>query len=186
MIYLILNPIVWYLLSSLIGGILLIREAKISDIEQIAQVHVSSWHSTYSGIISEEYLNQLSVESKVEQWTYNLNIDSTFMYVATVDNQIVGFINGGPNRSKQFRYEGEIYALYILENHQGKGLGRDLFNRAISTIKCNSWNSLLVWVLEENSSKFFYERMGGQMVGKDTLEIEGTTHFELAYGWDKI
>ncbi|MCF6137304.1 GNAT family N-acetyltransferase [Pseudalkalibacillus berkeleyi] len=164
----------------------MIREARISDIEQIAHVHISSWHSTYSGIISEEYLNNLSIEAKVEQWTYNLTIDRTFMYVASVDNRIVGFINGGPNRSNEFRYEGEIYALYLLENYQGRGIGRELFNRVISTIKCRGWNSMLVWVLEENSSKFFYEKMGGQKVGKDTLEVKGTSHIELAYGWDEI
>jgi hypothetical protein len=44
-----------------------IRQATIDDVPGIAHVHVASWKSTYKGIISDEYLSKLSVESRIKQ-----------------------------------------------------------------------------------------------------------------------
>ena len=39
---------------------MIIREATISDAWSIAKVTVDAWHTTYKGIVSDEYLNELS------------------------------------------------------------------------------------------------------------------------------
>ncbi len=45
---------------------------------------------------------------------------------------------------------------------------------------------MLIWVLEENESKYFYEKMGGKEAGRDQLQIEGQFHTEIAYGWAEL
>lgn len=43
--------------------------------------------------------------------------------------------------------------------------------------------SLLVWVLERNPSRRFYETLGGRPVAAKELEIAGVALREIAYGW---
>jgi hypothetical protein len=46
--------------------------------------------------------------------------------------------------------------------------------------------SMLVWVLEANHSRYFYEALGGKQIDSQPIEIGGTTLTEIAYGWDNI
>ncbi len=161
----------------------MIRKGTIDDVEQIAEVHVSSWKTTYTGIVSDSFLAQLSVERKIEQWTQVIQQPGGFMYVAEENGRIVGFVNGGRRRVEEFPYHGEIYAIYLLKEFQGKGIGNRLFEASVDWMMEQGWNSMYVWVLEENLSKYFYEKMGGQPFKEDQLEIEGIKHTEIAYGW---
>jgi len=47
---------------------MIIRKAKISDIPELAKVHVDSWRTTYQGIVSNEFLRDLSYKKREEQW----------------------------------------------------------------------------------------------------------------------
>ncbi|KAF0820926.1 MULTISPECIES: hypothetical protein [unclassified Cytobacillus] len=47
-----------------------IRAAELSDAEGIAKVHVDSWRTTYKDIIPENFLENLSYQSREELWIY--------------------------------------------------------------------------------------------------------------------
>lgn len=65
MVYHIQYTLNWYIQLKK-GSVPMIREARSSDVEQIAEVHVASWRTTYKGIISEQFLRKLSVERKID------------------------------------------------------------------------------------------------------------------------
>lgn len=44
-----------------------IRQAAYDDYPVLAKVHVESWKTTYRGIIADAYLDQLTVESRMER-----------------------------------------------------------------------------------------------------------------------
>ena len=54
---------------------------------------------------------------------------TTAYYVAACPrtHEIIGFANGGPNRHSEYLYAGELYAIYILEEFQRRGMGKMLF-----------------------------------------------------------
>jgi hypothetical protein len=45
-----------------------IRKATADDAKGIARVHVDAWKSTYRGLVSDEYLDSLSYESREQMW----------------------------------------------------------------------------------------------------------------------
>ena len=45
------------------------------------------------------------------------------MLVAELDDQVVGFVSSGPIRERIPGYSGEFYALYVLPEAQGCGIG---------------------------------------------------------------
>ncbi len=45
---------------------------------------------------------------------------------------------------------------------------------------------MLIWVLADNPSRRFYERLGGQLVREAEVELGGQRLRELAYGWKNL
>lgn len=165
---------------------MIIHPATPHDAHSIAKVHVSSWQTAYRGILPDSHLAVLSVEDRADRWREILGKPEQFTFVAEIEGQVVGFINGGPERSGDGNFDGEVYALYLLEEHRGQGIGRKLFQRVASTLLDRGMTTMLVWVLERNPYRSFYERMGGEIVARKTIEIGGQPLEEVAYGWRNI
>ena len=104
----------------------LMRKASIGDAAAIARVHVDSWRTTYAGIVRDEYLDSLAYSRREELWSEILvtGEPKQNVYVAEdASRKVVGFSWGGPERSGNPIYQGELYAIYLLDGHQRKGIG---------------------------------------------------------------
>ncbi|MDR0269541.1 GNAT family N-acetyltransferase [Paenibacillus sp.] len=165
-----------------------IREAEIMDIQGLAHVHLNSWLTTYRGIVPDNYLDNLKLESRIELWTRVLdpsNGSMTFV-LESPSGEIAGFINGGASRKKGLDIEAEVYSLYLLKEAQGKGHGRELMNRMIGYFREQRYRSMLVSVLEDNPAVPFYQKMGGRFLMSELLEISGEQVKELCMEWRNL
>lgn len=163
-----------------------IRLATENDAADIARVQVDSWHTTYQGLISEEYLHSLTYERHYIRWKRTLGQQngSTFTYVAlNSQGQIVGFASGGPEREGKAVYRGELYAIYLLASAQRQGIGRQLLLATAHHLAQQGIPSMLVWVLAGNPAQHFYEAMGGKYIRMKMEAVGGEMRKELAYGW---
>jgi GNAT superfamily N-acetyltransferase len=172
------------------GIVMRIRTAQITDAKAIAQVHVDSWRSTYKGIVPDDFLANLSYERRERGWREilsNAERQRSFVYVAEDEaEKVVGFVNGGPEREDDSFYKGELYAIYLLESYQHKGIGRQLVRVATQQLIERSFETMLVWVLADNPSRRFYERIGGRQVREKKIKIGGVDFVEVVYGWSDI
>ncbi|MGE5397694.1 MAG: N-acetyltransferase family protein [Chitinophagales bacterium] len=163
-----------------------IREATINDASSIAKVTVDTWRTAYHNIIDSDYLNNLSYEEREKGWR-EFPFNSSFIYVAEDDNQsIIGFAAAGPERTSNPIYEGELYAFYIYDEHQRKGIGSALFRSVVQRFVHSGINSLLLWVLTDSPYRRFYERWGGQPIETKPFEFDGLTKQITAYGWPDL
>jgi len=171
------------------GKIVLIRHAVSEDSPGIAHVHVGSWRTTYPGIVPSSVLENLSVERSQSKWLHMIlePSDQSFILVA-VDSQnvVVGFAAAGPERSGNFAYQGELYAIYMLRAYQGRGLGRQLVSAVAHQLLEQGFSSMLVWVLRDNLFRAFYEALGGEQIGEQNITIGEAALPEVAYGWKDI
>jgi GNAT superfamily N-acetyltransferase len=108
------------------------------------------------------------------------------VFVAEEDGRVVGFASGGPARADAPNHEGELYAVYLLKEYQGRGIGRALFDAVVRMLLQRGMRSMAIWVLADNPACGFYERMGGQRVYSRDEELQGVTLHEVGYGWDDI
>lgn len=163
-----------------------IRKAELKDVVGIAKVHVDSWRTTYKGIVPDTFLDSLSYAGREQIW--KSGIEANNIYIAEDDNgQIVGFASGGKERTGKYEaYVGELYAIYLLEGQQGKGLGRKLVQTVVDDLKEKKLSSMLIWALEENPACRFYEMLGGKPIDTAEIEIDGKKLGEIAYGWDDL
>ena len=166
-----------------------IRSARKGDVDAVASVHVKSWQSTYKDIIATDYLANLSIDCHAKQWRELLRRQNTknCIFVAeNKDEQIIGFASGGPQRDPQMNYDGELYAIYLLQIAQRRGLGTRLTYAVANYLAINGFENMLVWVLEDNPSRLFYEALGGKYVSKKMITIGEQELIEVAYGWRNL
>jgi hypothetical protein len=52
-------------------------------------------------------------------------------------------------------------------------------------IRCGLY-SAVIWVLEENPARFFYERVGGGCVARRRIDMGPATVDAIAYGWPDL
>lgn len=165
----------------------IIRPATPADALAIAQVQVATWHTAYSGVLSDDVLNTLSVEQNAANWARGIGREGRVCCVAVVDEGVVGFAYGARCRDEALEaqgYDGEIYALYVLAAQQGKGLGRQLVAASAKDLRTLGYAGMAIWVLKENASgRGFYEKLGGTLIREKTIDVRGENHIEVAYGW---
>ncbi len=163
-----------------------IRKAVLADASGIAKVHVDSWRSTYTGIVPDEHLQNLSYESREMMW--KKGIPNGHIFIAeNEEGEVVGFACGGQERSGEYgNFHGELYAIYILKEYQGRGLGKKLVAPVVRQLLGKHITNMLVLVLEENKSCLFYEALGARKLDSVEVEIGGKTLKEAVYGWDDL
>ena len=167
-----------------------VRPARLDDAPGIARVQVISWRTTYPGMIPQDYLDSMDEALFVGRWSERLRHESSrrATFVAEDDGRLVGFATGGPEREGDARYHGELYAIYILQEWQGEGLGRELADAVAGVLVERGLRSMLVWVLRDNhAARAFYERLGGVYVREHPLDFgAGFEVMEISYGWDDV
>jgi len=162
-----------------------IRLARIEDAAAIAAIEVETWRTTYAGMLADATLVGLSVERKTWQWASELRRrgSGTVWVWEDDDGTLLGFGECGRQRLPSLPYEGEIAALYVLPDAQGRGIGRQLMLAMFSDLRRQGLRSALVWVLAANPSRYFYERMGGKSVLRRRIAVGGHPVEATGYGW---
>lgn len=170
---------------------MLIREAKLEDANDIAHVHVESWKSTYYGILAEEITQKVNHKDRYKMWQdilSTLKENRKHVLVCEVDSHVVGFSYGGPCRSQKesYKFDSEIYAIYLLRNHQKKHIGQKLFVQSSEYLKDSGFKSLVVWSLAENPYCAFYGAMGGVVSYIKDEDYGIDIYKSLGYGWTSL
>jgi L-amino acid N-acyltransferase YncA len=166
-----------------------VRTAVLEDAVHIGHVQAQSWKSTYKGIVHDSYLDAINAEERAG-WSENRIINSAedvLVLVEQESNKIIGFAYIGKCREKNVAADGEIHAIYLYQEFQGKGGGKLLFSEAVARLKKKNYLSMMVSVLTENRSGCaFYEKLGGRYIGVDKVVIEDYSYATSTYFWEKL
>jgi GNAT superfamily N-acetyltransferase len=163
----------------------LIRAATQQDASAIARVHVQSWLTTYAGIVPDEYLADFNEDDRVPVWQEWLTRDLQ-VHVAELDGEVVGFICGGQIREPLQGCDAELFAIYLIDQAQRRGVGTALLRKLAKSLRAKGFKGMTVWVLERNPAKHFYERAGAAFVTTKEIEIGGALLQEVAFAWPDL
>ena len=175
-----------------------VRRARPSDAVAIGAVHVAAWRSTYPGILPDAFLAKLSVARQAVHYDHAIR-GGIGVHVAVASGvdvplggnpRIVGFATDGRARGGivggRKLGEGEIETLYVLDDWRDRGIGRCLMREAAGHLAQAGCGSAYLWVLSENASRWFYERLGGRAAAVGTTRVAGQDVAQTAYVWDPI
>jgi ribosomal protein S18 acetylase RimI-like enzyme len=160
-----------------------IRFARPEDARSIARLDVETWRATYAGMLSASYLVGLSERRRELGWRDVILREPRDVRVAVRDNAaLLGFGSCGPNRGDR-RFAGEVFTLYVAPDWQNQGIGRGLLTALFRRLVAAGRPSAIVWVLRDNPSRFFYERLRGRQITRKTLAFGGSAVEAVAFGW---
>jgi ribosomal protein S18 acetylase RimI-like enzyme len=175
-----------------------LRKAQLSDVAAIGAVHVAAWRSTYPGILPDRYLAGMSTARQAAHYDAAIR-DGVGVWVATATGadaspnkgpQIIGFASAGHARGGVIGGrrlgEGEVETLYVLDDWRERGVGRRLMRAAAVHLIEAGCRSAFVWVLRDNPSRWFYERLGGKPVAEANIRFAGAPVMQVALVWDPI
>ena len=164
-----------------------VRAAGIDDAAAIARVHVVTWRSAYRGLLPADFLDALSEERYEERWRRTIDDGNSAVFVGEDDHGVVAFASGGRERAGEDGFGGELYAIYVLPDAQGRGHGRGLVRAVAAGLGKMGLTDMIVWVLHDNSSaRGFYERLGGVYVREQPITIGSAALREVSYGWRSL
>ncbi|OFN03381.1 histone acetyltransferase [Rothia sp. HMSC064D08] len=178
---------------------LTIRPATPYDAQAIARIRVQGWRFAYQGLISQDYLDSLSVAEDTERMRGYLSQlpqnsppsrsesvqgssdgkKQSFM-LAVRGDAVLGFCRFSAAPDKIDRAEravsgrtmnGRLHSLYIDPDALGQSIGHTLMNHALSTFAAWGCERANLWVLEGNSRAIsFYERQSWRCTGATKVD----------------
>ncbi|MGH7045705.1 MAG: GNAT family N-acetyltransferase [Stellaceae bacterium] len=160
-----------------------IRPARPADADDIARLDVETWRTTYAGMLSADYLVGLSARRRTIGWRMVILREPRDVRVAIdAAGTILGFGSCGPSRGEH-HFPGEVFTLYVTPDHQDQGIGRRLLLALFRRLVASGLDAAIVWVLHDNPSRFFYERLGGRRVSGKRIAVGSSRVEAVAYGW---
>lgn len=168
-----------------------VRRARATDAAAIGAVHVAAWRSAYPGILPPTYLANLSATRQARYYEAAIGGGAIVLVAARNEGppRVVGFATAGPGRGRAGGEpigDGEIETLYVLDDWREQGIGRQLLTGAARELAQRGCRSAYLWVLRDNPSRFFYQRLGGQPVASGETRVAGHIVPQTAYAWDPI
>ena len=167
-----------------------IRQARVTDAEDIAIIGIKTWQTAYKGIFPENKLQEMDVQERTERWKKNiigiLEEENLEVLVIEVERgKVVGFASGG-RFPETAPYDCSIGAIYVLDEYQRKGVGSKLIKEMLEFFKSKQHKTMIIWVLEENPYRKFYEKLGGIAKERSSYEKWEIKKEIVGYVWDDI
>lgn len=137
-------------------------------------VHWKSWHESYSGLVDAGYLDK---EVTLEKCVGIARTNKENVLIAKEGERVVGFVAFGKYRGDLEGY-GEIYAIYVLEEYKGRGVGHALMTSALERL--SEYNKTALWVFKENAGAIaFYRKCGFEPDGAENTFTLGKPMEEI-------
>ncbi|CAL9634837.1 hypothetical protein SUDANB176_06185 [Streptomyces sp. enrichment culture] len=169
------------------GDPLEIRAMTMDDCDRVAEIRVRGWQQAYRGLVPQPYLDGLDVAADAERHRERLlrGDGSVVNLVAGADGgELAGWAAFGPCRDGDTRTEdAELYALYLLPERIGQGVGRALLGEVVRRCSAAGHARMYLWVLKDNiRARRFYECAGfGADGGEEPFEVGGVAVPEVRY-----
>lgn len=173
-----------------------IRHAREEDATAMAHVIVDAFLAAHEDQMPAEVMRR-----RREEWTYEVSAnawlrtlreiagatDSHECIFVTCDDsdEVIGLVMGVP--ADGLTHTGEVSALYVRPDWQGRGVGRQLVRMAATWLHQKGFTALHIAVLAANTpARKFYEAIGGTVIGERAFEDYGYIMPETIYGWPDI
>lgn len=143
----------------------MIRACTVEDKSALKEIAYQTFDETFRADNKkeniDEYLKNAFTDEKV---LAELQNPDSFFYFIYYEDTLAGYLKLNINEAQTESFEGEnleIERIYILKQFQKKGLGKQLYDKALEVARHSSRERIWLGVWEKNSNAIaFYEQLG--------------------------
>lgn len=165
-----------------------IRTAQLGDADALADVQVRAWKAGYRGLISDAYLDALTVDDRIGMWREFLQDPPRRSARLLAERpgrpgRIAGYVLAGGEGMDPDADRGQIYAVYVAPEDWRTGVGRTLLSAGCRHLRDAGFADAVLWVHEGNvRARAFYAAAGWRADGAGQREqVHGIEVSEVRY-----
>jgi ribosomal protein S18 acetylase RimI-like enzyme len=131
-----------------------VRRAELADVSAVREIGLRTWPVAYGGLASKEFI----VDGLAQWWSpeaVERGICNGITLVAAEGEQLIGMV--GLGREGDFWV---MWKLYVLPDHQGRGVGKALLDAAIKALPEGTTELLLDVLVTNEQAIGFYRAQG--------------------------
>ncbi len=164
-----------------------ITEAKFDEASELARLHIDAERQTYASTIPG-FLNCVSEFSgRTHMWRSVLSEKLTcndFLVVRHASGILIGFLSGSMLKDTT---NARLNGIYVLKEHQNRGVGQRLFFRYIHKIHLHGMKNVTCILPKENlQGREFFAWCGGLEVGHKSVFSSGFEIEMLEIMWNNV
>lgn len=139
---------------------LVIRQAILSDMKQLAKIQTNSWRDSFFNILTPETLRKYTNPDSCEKLLESVfNSQKGNFYIALFNSIPCGEVFWC--LGSELKNSAEIVAFHISKSFWNNGIGTALLQHVINEIQPTKVDCIYLWVFQENiRARKFYEKLG--------------------------
>lgn len=142
-----------------------IKSATIEDLKRVQELNLMLFKKEYAEFDSTLNCNWTFGEDGTEYFKSRITEDDGCVFVAIVDDEIVGYLTGGlMDTKKTYRVlpdSAELENMFVLDKCRGMGIGSKLYQAFVDWCKSNNVGRLRVVASAQNVGGInFYRKKG--------------------------
>lgn len=158
-----------------------VRPATVEDIEGFEAVRIATWKTCFRGIVSDRFLEGLTLPPHRIQRCCDVieDTEGSAVFVACAGDQFIGMGMAEPASDARLESDvGEIRALYVHPDWQGRGVGRALLDALTTALRARGYRAAVLWTLRDRQpTRRFYEANGWTFDGTEAIhDWHGLVH----------
>ena len=166
----------------------IIRNVRKDDLPAVVDIKIKGWQSAYENIVDSTYLSNLNNEYDIRIEKMEKNYMTNGFIVAELNNEVVGFCRYTFDNSFSPEIENadcELCAIYVKPNLKHLGIGTKMFNHVVNEFKNKNKSKMILWCLKENElSRLFYTKMGGNIIKEKDVKIGDKQYKECCFEYN--
>ena len=139
-----------------------VRPATLRDAKQIAELHNEAIRDVFKSRLMDLPVAAVPREKRQAFWREAIEYSEPQVQVALDDDKIVGFVGFDRSRDKGTPPTmGEIWAIYVTQNHLARGVGLALWDAAREGLQEEGCSHVSIWLpLAAERAMRFHELAG--------------------------
>ena len=156
-----------------------VRPAGRDDCPAIHSIASETWRATYHGLIPEQDIEAfLQSNYGPQQLERAIERMAGGFLLASVQGQPAGYASVSLDRDGN----AQLWTIYVRPGNQGAGVGKALWDAAVSQARSLGPASLVLWVLEDNrQARAFYECQGAAVSAQRDFPVGAASISEIQY-----
>lgn len=139
-----------------------IRPATLRDARAVAEVHAKSSLAIYKQWLSLEKSSHAAVDTRVSYWREAIEYAEPQVHVAVREGKVIGMVGFDRSRDPKTRpTTGEIWAIHVLPEFVGTGVGLALWDTARDGLSEEGCTEVTAWVPLCNERALRFHELAG-------------------------